>query len=96
MGQETPSKSNRGPRKSVGVESRRSPRRIFCRPVGLLYRGSYAVVRALQLSEGGLMLVSPWVLSPGDHVAVTVMLPFGGSCVVRAEILYAANDEKAA
>ena len=88
--------AEQGSRQNAGIESRRSPRRVFRRPIGLLYRGSYVVARALQLSEGGLLLVSPWALSPGDQIAVTIMLPLGGSCVVRAEVLYPSPEEKGA
>jgi hypothetical protein len=79
-----------------GAELRRSPRRVFRRAIGLLYRGTYAVVRAVQLSEGGLLFTAPWALEAGDQVAITLMLPLGGSCIVRAEILYASTEEKGA
>jgi hypothetical protein len=39
---------------SQGIAARRTPRRLFRRPVGLLVEGRYAVVQARQLSEGGM------------------------------------------
>lgn len=66
----------------------RSPRRVFDRPVGLLFKGCYFVCRGLQVSEGGMLIGIDLALSAGDLVLLSLLLPSSGGTVVRAEILY--------
>jgi hypothetical protein len=69
-------------------DSRRSPRRTFQRPVGLLVQGRYAVAEAAQISEGGMLILSSSELALKDLIVVTLLLPDGGHAVARAEVLY--------
>jgi len=41
---------------STGAELRRTPRRPFKRPVGVMCRGHYHLLHARQLSEGGVLI----------------------------------------
>lgn len=71
-----------------GIENRRSPRRVFKRPVGILLHGEYMICQALQLGEGGMMVNIPHEIKPGTRVVVTVFIPGGGHALVQAEVLY--------
>lgn len=70
------------------TDSRRSPRRAFQRPIGILVQGEYTVAEAAQISEGGMLIVCEYELALKDLIVVTVLLPDGGHAVARAEILY--------
>lgn len=72
-----------------GVETtRRTPRRVYSRPVGLLRHGEFCLVQALQLSEGGLLFHSPLQFAVGEAIVLSIIVPGGSSVVVRAEIIY--------
>jgi hypothetical protein len=70
------------------TDSRRSPRRTFQRPIGLLVQGEYTLAEAAQISEGGMLILSEYELALKDLIVVTLLLPDGGHAVARAEILY--------
>jgi hypothetical protein len=72
----------------VEQKNRRTPRRVFERAVGVLYKGQYKLCRAKQISEGGILLLSDFQLKVNDHVVMTVLLPAGGHAIVRAKVLY--------
>lgn len=85
--------------------ARRTPRRLYRRPMGLLVAGHYEVFEGRTLSEGGVSLqlhakgeknpkMKPEELPPGSHVAVTLILPSGSSFILRGEVVYH-NDETA-
>ena len=78
----------RDERQTMNADSRKSPRRAFNRPVGILVNGHYLVVEALQISEGGLLVTSYVELSIKESIVVTLLLPGGGHAAARAEILY--------
>lgn len=71
-----------------GVESRRTPRRVYQRPVGLLIDGGYSLVSALQLSEGGTLFVSGSKLKLNSPIVVSLVLPGTGCVVARGELIY--------
>ena len=74
--------------KKTGIESRRTPRRVYKRPVGVLCAGRYSLTQALQLSEGGLGFQSAERFGAPCEAVITLILP-GGRCVVaRAQIIY--------
>lgn len=67
-----------------GISRRRVPRRSFFSPVGVLVGGQYAVERAYQLGEGGMMIdFSRRELQEGQHLAVSFPLPGGLIVIVR-------------
>lgn len=68
-------------------ESRRSPRRVFNHAIGLLVGGSYDLAQALQISEGGLALVSARPLNLESRVVVTLKLPGAAGLVLRAQVV---------
>jgi hypothetical protein len=78
-------------------EARRSPRRAYDRPIGILLHGTYKVYRALQLGEGGLAFATDKKMDvkPNaegeikDHLVVSIILPGVLEAIVtRAEITY--------
>jgi len=71
-----------------GVESRRTPRRVYQRPIGILCQGAYFLAQAHQLSEGGLLFSSDRIFTAGDLIVISLVMPDGGSVVVRAEVIY--------
>lgn len=74
--------------KKPGVESRRTPRRVFERPIGVLHHGVYEVAQALQLSEGGMLFISEEKRMIGEFIVVSLVMPTTGCLVVRGEMIY--------
>ena len=78
--------------------ARRTPRRPFQRPVGVLVGGHYEVLRARQLSEGGMSLflgefgsrlrIKVEEVKVGQKLCVTFILPSGESLSLRGEVIY--------
>lgn len=56
MAEQQPSPNQGAEQKQGGAELRRTPRRPFRRPVGLLIKGHYFLLHARQLSEGGVLV----------------------------------------
>ena len=78
-------------------ESRRSPRRAYERPIGVLLHGTYNVFRALQLGEGGLSFTADKKMSVNpdsngavkDRLVISIILPGVAEAIVtQAEIAY--------
>jgi hypothetical protein len=69
-------------------ESRKTPRRIFVHPMGVLSAGNYGLVRSLQLSEGGLLFETPDPFQIHDGIVVSFLLPDGHGVVARGEVIY--------
>jgi hypothetical protein len=57
------------------ISKRRSPRRLFERRVGLLHRGVYCVVDAIEIGEGGMMVRLVNDVKVDDEVVVTFAIP---------------------
>lgn len=70
-----------------GVSERRSPRRVFSRPIGVLCDGHYKLVQAIEISEGGIRFVSETQFAPNEKVMFTIVIPGGASVIVRGLIL---------
>ena len=66
----------------------RAPRRVYDRPLGLLFKGVYFVCQGLEISEGGLLVGVDLALAKGEWVLISLLLPSGSAVVVRGEILY--------
>jgi hypothetical protein len=83
---------------ATGVAARRTPRRPFQRPVGVLVGGHYEVLRARQLSESGMSIflgefgsrlrMKVEEVQVGRPVAMSFILPSGDSISIRGEIIY--------
>lgn len=81
-----------------GAAARRTPRRPFQRPVGVLAGGHYEVLRARQLSEGGMSIflgdfgsrlrMKVEEVLVGKSVSMTFILPSGDSLSLRGEVIY--------
>lgn len=68
-------------------DARRTPRRVFRRPVGVLHSGCYRVFQATQLSEGGLVFKTELNFKINDQVVTSICLPDGSVVVARGEII---------
>lgn len=69
--------------------NRRTPRRSYERLVGILCHGHYSVEQAVQIGEGGMMIVLPTELKAGDLILITLIFPKTLETLVgRAEVLY--------
>ncbi len=81
------------------ASKRRTPRRLFQRPLGVLVRGHYMVVAAKQLSEGGLLFEIPRTsehlddLRVGTALALSILLPVGAGLVLRGRVIYHAEEK---
>lgn len=83
---------------ATGVAARRTPRRPFQRPVGVLSGGHYEVLRARQLSEGGMSIflgefgsrlrMKVEEVQVGKPIAMSFILPSGESISLRGEVIY--------
>jgi hypothetical protein len=74
------------------VAQRRVPRRIFEAPVGVLASGNYFVSRSLQVGEGGMHLISEFVLEMNQLVVLSFQVPSGSLISVRAIVRYVKKD----
>lgn len=70
-----------------GSQSRRSPRRVFNRAIGLLRDGVYELGEAIQISESGLSFVIEARLQVEDQCVVTLVIPGGGCLVLRGSVI---------
>ncbi len=77
--------------KKVGIEGRRTPRRSFSRPLGVLWRGQYRVCRAIQISEGGMLFSTTVKIETNDKIVITAIVDSTESLIVSAEVLYEAK-----
>lgn len=72
------------PANDNGIHRRRVPRRTFKAPVGVLLNGKYAVQRAYQLGEGGMMIdCKNRRLTVGQGVVANFFLASGDIVMVR-------------
>lgn len=71
----------------AGRRNRRTPRRVFSRPIGVLHQGEYEVVQASQLSEGGIGFISSKQLAHDALVVISLVMPGGGVVVGRGQIV---------
>lgn len=88
-----------------GAARRRTPRRAYRRPVGVLVGGHYEVLEGRSLSEGGVSVLlgdagrtapklSLEELRSGARIAISIILPAGPVLVLRGEVVYREGDAK--
>lgn len=65
---------------------RKYPRRALKRKMGVLCNGHYFVAESGELGEGGMSVVSEFVLQVGNKVVVSFNIPGGGFVSLRGEI----------
>jgi hypothetical protein len=70
------------------IESRRAPRRIYKRPIGILCRGKYFLAQGLQVSESGMLFASEYLYDVKASIVVTLHMPDAKTVVARGEIVY--------
>ncbi|RYZ77158.1 MAG: PilZ domain-containing protein [Proteobacteria bacterium] len=69
------------------IEMRRSPRRVFSRPIGVLCDGHYKLAQAIEISEGGIRFVSDTRFAKDERALFTIVIPGGDSVVVRGTVI---------
>jgi c-di-GMP-binding flagellar brake protein YcgR len=65
---------------------RQYPRRVMKRKVGILCDGSYFVVDSGEIGEGGMSIISEYLLNEGDEVVVSFQLPQGDFVFLRGVV----------
>ena len=66
-----------------GFFRRQYPRRTLKRKVGVLSSGTYFVCESGEIGEGGMSIVSDYLLNEGDEVVVSVQIPGGEFAFLR-------------
>lgn len=67
---------------------RRVPRRIYTKPIGLLYGGQYQISVSYEIGEGGMLIESQYELEIGNLILITFHIPGMLNTTCRAEIKY--------
>lgn len=65
---------------------RKFPRKPYKRLISVLYRGQYVTLQSIELSEGGLSLVSDVVLDNDSECVINLQIPKGDFVSVRATV----------
>lgn len=81
--------------KTSGIENRRSPRRVFTRPIGVLCDGHYRLVHAVEISESGIRFSSGSTtgsvgdarFAKEDQLVLTILMPNNDAIVVRGAVI---------
>lgn len=63
---------------------RQYPRRAMKRKAGVLCDGSYFVCETGEIGEGGMSIISDFVLTEGHELVVSVQIPSGDFVFLRA------------
>jgi c-di-GMP-binding flagellar brake protein YcgR len=69
-----------------GENLRRFPRKEYQRKVGMLFAGSYIVVDAIEISEGGISFMSEFTFTTNRECVLTLQIPKGDFISIRAVI----------
>mgnify|MGYP006363404167 CR=1 len=73
--------------KKTPVENlRKFPRKNYKRLISILYRGQYFTLYAIEISEGGLSIISDFVLDKNAECVVNMQIPKGDFISIRATI----------
>ena len=72
---------------------RQFPRRAMKKKVGILNDGSYFVADTYEIGEGGLAIVSEFVMTQGHKLVVSFQIPGGDFVFLRATILSTKKHE---
>lgn len=65
---------------------RQYPRRAMNRKVGVLCDGSYFVCETGELGEGGMSIISEFILTEGHELVVSLQIPGGDFVFLRAVV----------
>ncbi len=69
-----------------GYFRRQYPRRAMKRRVGVLCDGTYFVCESGEIGEGGMSIVSDYVLSEGHELVVSFQVPGGAFAFLRGTV----------
>ncbi len=69
------------------LDSRRSPRRVFNRAVGVLRDGRFELVQALQISETGMAFVMAEGIAVGARLVISLVIPGGAGVILRGFVV---------
>ncbi|KYG62987.1 hypothetical protein AZI87_17155 [Bdellovibrio bacteriovorus] len=69
-----------------GYFRRQYPRRAMKRKIGVLCDGSYFVCESGEIGEGGMSIVSDYVLTEGHSLVVSFQVPAGEFVFLRAVV----------
>lgn len=69
-----------------GYFRRQYPRRALKRKVGVLCDGTYFVCETQELGEGGMSIVSEFILTEGHELVVSLQIPSGDFVFLRATV----------
>ncbi len=72
---------------------RKFPRKPYKRLVSILYKGEYFTLNALELSEGGLSVLSDFVFDGNTECVVNLQIPKGDFVSIRATIRHTSKSE---
>jgi hypothetical protein len=65
---------------------RRYPRRLYKKPVGILYQGRFWQATGEEIGEGGIGILSPENIPEGAQVILSLFVPGGEMAVVRSTV----------
>lgn len=69
-----------------GYFRRQYPRRVMKRKVGVLCGGTYFVCESGEIGEGGMSIVTDYVLTEGREVVVSFQIPGSDFAFLRATV----------
>ncbi|KHD87844.1 MAG: hypothetical protein OM95_12625 [Bdellovibrio sp. ArHS] len=69
-----------------GYFRRQYPRRAMKRKIGVLCDGSYFVCESGEIGEGGMSIISDYVLTEGHSLVVSFQVPAGNFVFLRAVV----------
>jgi len=69
-----------------GYFRRQYPRRVFKRKAGVLCDGTYFVCDTGEMGEGGMSIISDFILTEGHELVVSVQIPGGEFVFLRATV----------
>ncbi len=70
----------------AGGFRRQYPRRAMKRKVGVLSEGTYFIVDSGEIGEGGMSIISEYLLSEGAEVVVSFQIPQGDFVFLRGVV----------
>ncbi|MEZ0392423.1 MAG: PilZ domain-containing protein [Pseudobdellovibrionaceae bacterium] len=78
---------------SHNIQRRRFPRQRIEAQVGVLKQSSFMIEKALEVSEGGMLLQSSQKMEIGQQLEVRFFLPNGAFVCAQSEVAYLLKPE---
>lgn len=70
---------------------RKFPRKNYRRVVSVLYRGEYFTLNAVEISEGGLSVLSDFIFDSNTECVVNMQIPKGDFISIRATVRHSSK-----